>query len=138
MPLAAEARRCEEGLGDDINASGCDVRTWRLRIPGGVLLAVLVEFPLSRLITSTAVVLCSRLFAVLSAYKSRKRYDGEILLLFVLAYAWSTWGLELLRARPHDFTHGLVFTTGLAAVALLAVFERHVRNGRLRPAADRG
>src|SRR5438552_2231364 len=39
------------------------------------------------------------MFVGLAAYRSRKRYDGELRLLFALGYLWSTWGLEH-RQRP--------------------------------------
>lgn len=68
------------------------------------------------------------IFAVSAAYRRRKRYDGEILLLFLLAYLWSTWGLEHLRAVPHDFTRQVVLVAAMSVTCVaIAVEWRRVR-----------
>jgi len=69
------------------------------------------------------------LFAVLSSYTRRKRYDGEVLILFSILYFWSTWFLEWLRALPHDATHQLVLVCAvLSTVVALAVRASVVLN----------
>jgi prolipoprotein diacylglyceryltransferase len=69
------------------------------------------------------------LFGGLAVYQRRKRYDGELLLLFVVLYCWSTWALELLRAEPHDFTRHLVLGGSIAGTALLAFIEARLLAG---------
>jgi phosphatidylglycerol:prolipoprotein diacylglycerol transferase len=63
------------------------------------------------------------LSAVLLWYQKRRRYEGQVLLLFVVLYAWSTWALELLRASPHDTTRTTVLIAALCATAITAVVE---------------
>lgn len=69
------------------------------------------------------------LFLALVEYRERKRYDGEVALLFALAYFWSTYLLELLRAQPHPFTAD--FT--LAAAVVTTVVAAWVEVRRRRP-----
>jgi phosphatidylglycerol---prolipoprotein diacylglyceryl transferase len=78
------------------------------------------------------------IFVVLHLYQSHKRYDGEVLLLFGALYLWSTWFLELLRAKPHALTQQLVLiaavsVTTAGAVAELLAWERR-RRALARPA----
>jgi phosphatidylglycerol:prolipoprotein diacylglycerol transferase len=75
------------------------------------------------------------LFCVLAAYAPHKRYDGEITLLFVLGYLWSTWGLEFLRAEPHAFTQQVVLIAALITTAVMGGVELRRatrRDGRQR------
>jgi phosphatidylglycerol:prolipoprotein diacylglycerol transferase len=75
------------------------------------------------------------LFAALAAYAPRKRYDGEILLMFALGYFWSTWLLEFLRAQSHAPTQQFVLLAAVASTILFAMFEagrgRRARHERL-------
>jgi phosphatidylglycerol:prolipoprotein diacylglycerol transferase len=63
------------------------------------------------------------LFLVLASYQRRKRYDGEITLLFSLAFLWSTWLLEYLRAQPHELTQHLVLVGAIAMGAVFVAIE---------------
>jgi prolipoprotein diacylglyceryltransferase len=73
------------------------------------------------------------LFIGLSAYRSRKRYDGEMLLLFAVVYLWGTWLLEHLRAEPNEVTLQLELLTALAVTVLAAAMEwrRQVSQGSM-------
>jgi len=63
------------------------------------------------------------LFLVLVEYQERKRYDGEVALLFAASYLWSTWLLELLRAQPHSVTQRFTLVASLVASGILAYVE---------------
>jgi prolipoprotein diacylglyceryltransferase len=78
------------------------------------------------------------LFAGLSAYRPRVRYDGELLLLFALAYLWSTWWLELLRAQPHHLTRHLVLAAAVAVTGLAGMTEWHLHVRRMPVASVAG
>lgn len=71
------------------------------------------------------------IFAVLVGYRRYQRYDGELLLLFVLLYAWSTWGLEFLRAQPHPLTQQFVLLAALAVSVVAAAVEIRLRVARV-------
>lgn len=72
------------------------------------------------------------LFLVLVEYQAHRRYEGEVALLFAVAYFWSTYWLELLRAQPHPLTWQ--FSLIAAAVATSALLYVEVRR-RLAPRA---
>jgi phosphatidylglycerol:prolipoprotein diacylglycerol transferase len=67
------------------------------------------------------------IFLGLFAYQNRKRYDGEVLLLFGVSFLWSTWLLELLRANPHELTLHLVFVAALVVSAVTVGIEWRLR-----------
>jgi len=67
------------------------------------------------------------IFVGLMVARRYKRYDGELVLLFFLAYLWSTWLLEFMRANKHPITHALVFVTALGATAIWVWAERRFR-----------
>lgn len=75
------------------------------------------------------------MFLVLLSYRHSKRYEGEVVLLFLLTYFVSTWGLELLRARPHDFTRQLMLfgSGGLAAAAAMIEWRWRTTAARKSP-----
>jgi prolipoprotein diacylglyceryltransferase len=58
-------------------------------------------------------------------YRRRQRYDGHVLLAFLVAYLWSTWLLELLRAVPHDLTRAVVLVAAIGATSVTAAVEWH-------------
>ncbi len=51
----------------------------------------------------------------------RKRFAGEVLLIFLVTYFWTTWGLELLRAKPHDLMKSIVLVAAFASSLLFGV-----------------
>jgi hypothetical protein len=79
------------------------------------------------------------LVIALAWYERRKRYEGEVLLLFALAYLWSTWLLEHVRAEPHLLTQQLVLLGGVAITVIAAAVEwrRHAGRAAERTAATR-
>ena len=77
------------------------------------------------------------IFFGLAWYQRRKRYDGEVLLLFALSFLWSTWLLELLRGGyTHDYTRHLVLAAAFGVTAVLPVNELRwqLRRRRMRAA----
>jgi phosphatidylglycerol:prolipoprotein diacylglycerol transferase len=68
------------------------------------------------------------IFLGLTWYQRRKRYEGEVLLLFLLSYLWSTWALELMRARPHGLTRDLVLGCALAVSVIPFAVGRRMRS----------
>lgn len=66
-------------------------------------------------------------FVALAAYQPRKRYDGEVLLLFLLSYLWTTWLLEFLRARPHELTQQFVLAGAVTATVIAVAAEWRLR-----------
>jgi phosphatidylglycerol:prolipoprotein diacylglycerol transferase len=65
--------------------------------------------------------------------RHRRRFAGEIVLLFAAGYFGSTYALELLQARPHDLTRRATLVLGLAsALALMLYASRHGRSAPLR------
>ena len=67
------------------------------------------------------------IFLGLLSYQRRKRYDGELLVLFALTFLWSTWTLELLRARSHDFTREFTLLAAVAVGIAALVIEWRLR-----------
>jgi prolipoprotein diacylglyceryltransferase len=63
------------------------------------------------------------LFIGLSTYRSRKRYDGEMLLLFAVVYLWGTWLLEHLRAEPDALKQGILLLAAAIATTLTLTIE---------------
>jgi phosphatidylglycerol:prolipoprotein diacylglycerol transferase len=63
------------------------------------------------------------IFAALTLYQERKRYNGELLLAFALLYLWSTWLLEFLRAWPHELTHHVVLALATTTTIVAAIAE---------------
>ncbi len=60
----------------------------------------------------------------LALRQPHKRYDGEVLLLFLLTYLWSTYVLEQWRALPHDLTRHLVLIGALSVTTLASTIRR--------------
>lgn len=73
------------------------------------------------------------LFAGGVLYQRYKRYDGEVLLAFLLVYCWSTWALEFLRADVHEFVHQLAGLAALAITAIAVIQEWQQRARRRLP-----
>jgi len=73
------------------------------------------------------------IFVGLLAYQKRKRYEGEVLLLFFLVYLWSSWLLELLRASPHDFTRHVALGASLVATVVAVLIEWRLNAARRLP-----
>jgi phosphatidylglycerol:prolipoprotein diacylglycerol transferase len=66
-------------------------------------------------------------FVALIEYEPRKRFDGEVGLYFAMAYFWSTWLLELLRAQPHPVTQRFSLLVAVAATAIAVYVEARRR-----------
>jgi phosphatidylglycerol:prolipoprotein diacylglycerol transferase len=59
----------------------------------------------------------------------RRRFAGEILLLFAVGYFGSTYALELVQARPHDLTRHVTLVFGLVSALVLMLYaSRHRRS----------
>jgi phosphatidylglycerol:prolipoprotein diacylglycerol transferase len=67
------------------------------------------------------------IFVASVEYEPRKRFDGEVGLYFTIAYFWSTWLLELLRAQPHPVTQQFSLLVAVAATAIAVYVEARRR-----------
>ena len=70
------------------------------------------------------------LFLWLAEYRQRGRYGGQVALWFAVAYLWSTWLLEQLRAQPHPATQHFALCGALVATAVTLFAECRHRSAR--------
>ncbi len=75
------------------------------------------------------------LFLGLTEYQARRRYDGEVALLFAIAYFASTAGLELLRAEPHPLAWEFNMVVGVVAAGVWGVVALRRRSALRRVTA---
>jgi prolipoprotein diacylglyceryltransferase len=59
--------------------------------------------------------------------QGRKRFDGEILLVFLVAYLWSTGLLEFVRPHRHDVARSIVLVAAALTSLVAVLVESRVR-----------
>jgi phosphatidylglycerol:prolipoprotein diacylglycerol transferase len=100
---------------------GSEVHDWQIQ-NGIVSASAMQSVPVQPLQLYFAIA-GALLFLVLVEYQDRKRYTGEVALLFTVSYLWSTWLLERLRAQPHWVTQRFTLLASLIATGILVYIE---------------